>query len=121
VRAEPVFIEALSRNPVLQQYIPHPNMELPTTHDSLVQALEALHIDTANLLQTNDTPTKVEAIWYKSHCFRGLIHFQGEAVNALIDLMELYAPETVFFINAWTWGYEDALKAVARRFNARVG
>ena len=34
--------------------------------------------------------------------------------------MSLYPPETLFFINTWTWGYEDILKAVARAFGSKV-
>jgi DNA cross-link repair 1C protein len=45
---------------------------------------------------------------------------QEEATSGLIELMELYDPSTKFFLNTWTWGYEDVLKAVARRFNAKV-
>lgn len=26
----------------------------------------------------------------------------------------------MFFINAWTWGYEDILKAIARAFGSKV-
>jgi hypothetical protein len=30
-------------------------------------------------------------------------------------------PETAyFFINIWTWGYEDILKAIAREFGSQV-
>jgi hypothetical protein len=35
-------------------------------------------------------------------------------------LMELLDPDTKVYINAWTWGYEDILKAVARRFGSKV-
>lgn len=34
--------------------------------------------------------------------------------------MALYSPSTRFFINAWTWGYEDLYKAVAKAFRAKV-
>lgn len=34
--------------------------------------------------------------------------------------MKLYPPSTHFFINSWTWGYEDILKAIARAFNTPV-
>jgi DNA cross-link repair 1C protein len=34
--------------------------------------------------------------------------------------MQLFPPTTYFFINAWTWGYEDILKAVARAFGSKV-
>jgi DNA cross-link repair 1C protein len=35
--------------------------------------------------------------------------------------MKLYPNDVYFFINSWTWGYEDVLKAVARAFNSKVG
>lgn len=34
--------------------------------------------------------------------------------------MTLFPPETTFFINAWTWGYEDIFRAVARSFQSQV-
>lgn len=37
-----------------------------------------------------------------------------------MELMCLLPPTTLFFINAWTWGYEDVLKAVSRTFRTRV-
>lgn len=38
----------------------------------------------------------------------------------MIALLKSYPPSTYFFINSWTWGYEDILKAIARAFNCRV-
>lgn len=34
--------------------------------------------------------------------------------------MKCYPPHTRFFINTWTWGYEDILKAIARAFDSKV-
>lgn len=34
--------------------------------------------------------------------------------------MMLLPRDTLFFINSWTWGYEDILKAIARFFNSQV-
>jgi hypothetical protein len=34
--------------------------------------------------------------------------------------MKLYPPATRFFINGWTWGYEDVYKAIARAFDVKV-
>ncbi|GAA5878695.1 hypothetical protein JCM3774_000475, partial [Rhodotorula dairenensis] len=42
------------------------------------------------------------------------------AVADLVSLIELYPPETVFFLNAWTPGYEDMLKAVFRAFGEQI-
>jgi hypothetical protein len=41
-------------------------------------------------------------------------------MSGLLMLMELWEPDTKVYINAWTWGYEDILKAVARRFGSKV-
>ncbi|KIY44747.1 hypothetical protein FISHEDRAFT_30478, partial [Fistulina hepatica ATCC 64428] len=43
-----------------------------------------------------------------------------EASTGLVDLMKLYPSTVHFFINSWTWGYEDALKSIAHAFNARI-
>lgn len=62
VRAEPKFLEAVSRNPCLQKYIP-PSMSFP--HESLSQyekplrILDAIHLDTACLLSHHEIPGKV--------------------------------------------------------------
>ena len=47
-------------------------------------------------------------------------NLQNRATSGLIELMKLYPPSTHFFINSWTWGYEDILKAIARAFNTPV-
>ena len=34
--------------------------------------------------------------------------------------MKLMPHRTTFFINAWTWGYEDVIKAVSKAFGCKV-
>ena len=34
--------------------------------------------------------------------------------------MKCYPSHTRFFINTWTWGYEDILKAIAKAFDSKV-
>jgi hypothetical protein len=34
--------------------------------------------------------------------------------------MALFPPETSFFINSWTWGYEDILRAIAFHFQSQI-
>ncbi|EGN93896.1 hypothetical protein SERLA73DRAFT_78273 [Serpula lacrymans var. lacrymans S7.3] len=103
-RAEPWFLDTLSRNPFLQPYIPAENVpavaeaEGPITY----QPLEAIHLDTASLLSTLKVPTK------------------EQAVTGLIELIALFPPTTYFFINSWTWGYEDILKAIANTFHCKI-
>jgi hypothetical protein len=104
VRAEPVMLGQLARNPLIQKYIPDPfsRYPAPTEEDSPVETLEAIYIDTAAVMQASEPPGK------------------EEASSNLVELMELFPDTTKFFINAWTWGYEDVLKAVARRFSSKV-
>jgi len=104
VRAETVMLEQLARNPLIQKYIPDPfsRHTASTEGDSPLKTLEAIYIDTAALMQEADVPSK------------------GEASSNLVELMELFPDTTKFFINAWTWGYEDILKAIARNFCSKV-
>ena len=50
------------------------------------------------------------------HCMR-----QKQATSGLIELMAMLPSTTLFFVNAWTWGYEDILKAISIAFRSRVG
>ena len=43
-----------------------------------------------------------------------------DAANGVAGLMTLFPDETRFYINAWTWGYEEIYKAVARTFHSKV-
>jgi hypothetical protein len=45
---------------------------------------------------------------------------QNSATSGLVELMALLPPTTLFFINTWTWGYEDILKAIFAAFNSKV-
>lgn len=98
------MLEQLARNPLIQKYIPDPlsRHTAPTEEDSPLKTLEAVYIDTVALILDTELPSK------------------EEASSNLVELMELFPDTTKFFINAWTWGYEDVLKAVARNFNSKV-
>ncbi|KAG8817387.1 hypothetical protein FRC17_011252 [Serendipita sp. 399] len=103
VRAEPWFVQSLKRNPILQQYIPYPNtVQWPSSSDTAIQTLEAIHLDTEALILVDDLPTKEDAL------------------NGLIMLMEFFNEKTRFYMSGWTWGYEEILKTFARRFNGKV-
>ncbi|KAF8526751.1 beta-lactamase-like protein [Gautieria morchelliformis] len=105
LRAETSFLESLARNPWLQRYIP----PLAAFHDPAndsgekpLRTLDAIHLDTACLLSHHDLLGKTEAC------------------AGLVDLISLFPPLTRFFINSWTWGYEDILKAIGRAFNSKI-
>ncbi|KAI9448810.1 hypothetical protein BJY52DRAFT_1310396 [Lactarius psammicola] len=110
-RAEPWFLDDIRRNPFLQPYLAPP--ETPASvvlgqRDSkykgepLFKTLDAIYLDTACLLSTTEVPTK------------------SDATLGLVSLMALFPPETSFFINSWTWGYEDVLRAIAHHFQSRI-
>ncbi|KAG7087564.1 hypothetical protein E1B28_013519 [Marasmius oreades] len=99
-RAEPWFLETIKRNPFLQPYLA--SEDTPLQENELIKTLEAIYLDTACVMQTHQVPSKESAI------------------SGLINLMRLYPPSTLFFINAWTPGYEDILKAIARAFGSKV-
>ncbi len=49
-----------------------------------------------------------------------ILNDQEQATTGLVELIKRYPPDTLFFINSWTWGYEDILKAIARAFQCQV-
>ncbi|KAH9954958.1 hypothetical protein BC827DRAFT_1272104 [Russula dissimulans] len=110
-RAEPWFLDSIRRNPFLQPYLALPEVTPGTipapprdqdlgTH--LFKTLDAIYLDTECLLMIDNVPTK------------------SDATQGLVSLMSLFPPETTFFINAWTWGYEDIFRAVARSFRSQI-
>ncbi|KAF8959635.1 hypothetical protein BDZ97DRAFT_1666846 [Flammula alnicola] len=107
-RAEPWFLESITRNPFLQSYLA-PELEgddnlnvQKLSIPAVSQTLEAIYLDTASVLSPFEAPTK--------DC----------ATSGLVELMKLFPESAYFFINSWTWGYEDILKAVARAFQSRI-
>ncbi|KAI0819253.1 hypothetical protein BC628DRAFT_1423974 [Trametes gibbosa] len=101
LRAEPWFLDSLRHNPFVQRYLDVDSKSSRRTQTTLPK-LEAIYLDTACLLNTYDVPTK------------------ADAAAGLAKLMTLYPHTTRFFINAWTWGYEEIYKAVARTFDAKI-
>ncbi|KAJ7202297.1 beta-lactamase-like protein [Mycena pura] len=95
-RAEPWFLEAITHNPFLQPYLASVD-NLPG--DS---TLDVIYLDTASVMSSAPVPTK------------------AQATHGLVELMKLLPSTTYFFINSWTWGYEDALKAISRAFRSKI-
>ena len=62
-RAEPWFLDSLVKEPVLQKYLatPLPSADFHNTNrpGGITTTLEAIYLDTACLLNTNEIPTKV--------------------------------------------------------------
>ncbi|OJT12075.1 Protein artemis [Trametes pubescens] len=107
LRAEPWFLDSLRHNPYIQRYLDASSTS-PTSNcknvprSTILPKLEAIYLDTACLLNTYDVPNK------------------ADAADGLTDLVAIYPETTRFFINAWTLGYEEIYKAVARTFGAQI-
>ncbi|KAJ1032360.1 hypothetical protein NDA18_000846 [Ustilago nuda] len=43
-----------------------------------------------------------------------------QACLDVISLLRLFPPTTIFFLNCWTWGYEDLLIYVAKAFGCKI-
>ncbi|KAJ7243370.1 beta-lactamase-like protein, partial [Mycena haematopus] len=97
-RAEPWFLESITHNPFFQPYLA-PGDSQPRDPN---RTLEAIYLDTASVMSTASVPTK------------------ASATSGLVELMKLLPSTTYFFINSWTWGYEDVLKAVSRAFRSQI-
>lgn len=108
VRAEHWLLKSLTRNPFLQPYIPDTEEDLRVLiarggqTASLTKTLHAIYLDTACMLKGTVVPTK------------------ENAVKGLVELIALFDKDTYFFINSWTWGYEDVLKGIARAFQCQI-
>ncbi|KAJ7138135.1 hypothetical protein C8R44DRAFT_868466 [Mycena epipterygia] len=100
-RAESWFLESITHNPFLQSYLASldPHNSAP---DPLSKTLDAIYLDTASVMSFAAVPTK------------------AHATSGLVELMKLLPPDTYFFINSWTWGYEDVLKAISRAFRSPI-
>ncbi|KAF8885084.1 hypothetical protein CPB84DRAFT_1788683 [Gymnopilus junonius] len=105
-RAEPWFLESIVRNSFLQPYLSsfqsftlNSNKSIPNAFN---KTLEAIYLDTACVMSPLNIPTK------------------ESATSGLVGLMMLFPQSVYFFINSWTWGYEDILKAVARAFQSHI-
>ena len=58
-RAEPWFLDALTRNPLIQQYLAPIYPTTPDDTDSVTTTLDAIYLDTACLLSEKVVPSKV--------------------------------------------------------------
>ncbi|KAI5986181.1 beta-lactamase-like protein, partial [Pisolithus albus] len=100
MRAEPWFLSSLARNPFLQRYL------ADSAENLNVLVAQAIYLDTASLLSITMVPTKASC----AHC----------AVRGLVELIAMFPTTTYFFINSWTWGYEDILKGISLAFHCKI-
>ncbi|EPS42557.1 hypothetical protein H072_3489 [Dactylellina haptotyla CBS 200.50] len=93
IRAEPWWLEKLKRNPILLPYFRG------------LKTLDCLYLDTTH------------ASFEASH-----LSFSPKAdgITELLAQIAKYPPTTIFHLNTWTLGYEDAWVALAAYFNSQI-
>ncbi|BGP19562.1 hypothetical protein JCM10213_000162 [Rhodosporidiobolus nylandii] len=121
IRAEDWWLEALKHNPHVQPYLGPPPLppvrqasrkgkEKATEEESLIieeertragKTLDCIYIDTSSTLDEELVP-------------------KAEAASGLVQLVSQYPAGTRFFINGWTWGYEDLYKALYQAFGEQI-
>ncbi|GAA5939221.1 uncharacterized protein JCM15063_004456 [Sporobolomyces koalae] len=95
LRAEPWYLDSLKHNPLLAPFLAH-----PSTVDTVksFRSLDCIYLDTSNVTLDEELVPK------------------EEAVRDLINLINKFPRDTKFFLNSWTWGYEDMLKGIFHAF-----
>jgi len=96
VRAEPRHITYLSHHPALAPYV------VQAGRVKSLRRLECVYLDTSSVRSNTELLSKQEAI----------AHF--------LRLTKRYPSDTRFFLNTWTWGYEELIKAVHIKFGTKV-
>ncbi|GAA5962984.1 hypothetical protein JCM21900_004332 [Sporobolomyces salmonicolor] len=110
IRAEPWWTASLAHNPLLSKYVvwnPPSDKGKERAVDAGLSArpafaLDCVYLDTSVVMLDEELVTK------------------DEAIEWVVDLMAQYPSDTRFFINAWTWGYEELLKSVYRAFGEQI-
>ncbi|WOO84707.1 5' exonuclease Apollo [Vanrija pseudolonga] len=102
VRADSPFVESLRRNPTLEEYIGSGRQVERQGRLPNKQRLDRIYLDTSALLGTGDMPDKEVAL------------------QDVMQQLDLYPRDTVFFFNIWCFGWEDIVKEVARYFGTVV-
>ncbi|CAE6519796.1 unnamed protein product [Rhizoctonia solani] len=94
MRAEPAMVSRLARSVHMAPYL--------FTNGQQEKQLEVVYLDTASFIGTQIVPSK------------------ASAVQGLVDMIGMYPEDTLFYINIWTWGYEDILIGIAERFDTKI-
>ncbi|KAM0752271.1 hypothetical protein T439DRAFT_204649 [Meredithblackwellia eburnea MCA 4105] len=125
IRAEPWWVTALSRNPIISRYLAHPVLKSSSSAgigDGFKLKGKGKEKVSADDPRDRERYPTLDCIYLDTSAVvldEELID-KSEAVQELVTFMALYPSDTKFFLNSWTWGYEDMLKAVARAFNTSI-
>ncbi|KAK8131822.1 artemis protein [Apiospora sp. TS-2023a] len=91
IRSEPWWVNSLARNPALVEY----------AQPGGLKTLDRIYLDTSVL---DDYPLNTKA----------------EGLRDLLTQVARYPADTVFFVQAWTYGYEDVWIALAKALGSKI-
>ncbi|KAH8700541.1 putative DNA repair protein [Talaromyces proteolyticus] len=93
IRGETWWVNSLTRHPVL----------LPYTCG--LKTLDTIYLDTTFAI--------------KSHIYR-TFPSKSEGIRELLEKVKRYPEETVFYLRAWTFGYEEVWQALSTTLNSKI-
>ena len=94
IRSERWWVDSLKRNPVLLQYVPTPGQS------SQHKELDCIYLDTTFVVSGQEDP-------YRE------FPSKADGIRELLNKVSQYPKSTVFYIDAWTFGYEDVWQALS--------
>ncbi|SGY74718.1 BQ5605_C005g03378 [Microbotryum silenes-dioicae] len=115
IRAENWWIESLARNRYLSPYLAWSDLPYSTSiDDDLNSTRRALASGSSRRLLKRTYLDTSTMSWHRT------VASKEEAIRDLVRLIRYYPEDTSFFINAWTWGYEELLKGLSRAFDEKI-
>ncbi|GAA5826627.1 hypothetical protein JCM11251_002825 [Rhodosporidiobolus azoricus] len=144
LRVESWWLTSLAKNPLVQPYLAPP--PYPTSSASWKgkarasdedvekwdrerdkegrwgggRSLDCIYLDTSSVLLDEELVEKVSSARITPASPRLMPDAGEEAVSSLVELIAQYPPDTRFFLNTWTWGYEEMLKGIHRAFGQEI-
>lgn len=107
IRAEPWWVNALIRNPVMLPYACNgkalPQKQLDTI----------CNVTAAPILTTTDQKLDLDTTFANKGDRYRYFPTKAEGIDELLQKVAQYPRETEFYIDAWTFGYEDVWQAVS--------
>lgn len=108
-KAEPWWVDYLSRHPVLIPYAVG------------IKRLDKIYLDTSFVGRTKTHQLFSPKVCSSSPRNRTkLIRLQHEGIRELLEKVGKYPQDTIFHFNTWTFGYEDVWVALAAAFDTKA-
>jgi len=100
IRSESWWVDSLKRNPVLASYSAPPG-------GAPLNKLDCIYLDTTFVVSGREDP----------YC-----HFppKADGLAELLQKVAQYPKDTLFYVDAWTFGYEDVWQALANFLGSQV-